>query len=268
MIKIKLNFINLEKICISGQCFRMNQTGENRFALVAKDRYLELWQDGNETVLECSREEYDLIWKDYFDIDRDYESIVALTDKKDKYLSDALQSGYGIRILNQDLWEMLVSFIISQQNNITRIRRSIENISVRFGDKKTAVDKTTFYAFPTPKQLAAASEEELRECNLGYRAPYVLGAAKGVCDGTIDLETIKEMDYDSARNELLKIFGVGPKVADCICLFALGHTQAFPKDTHINQALSKQYPQGFPFERYSPYQGIFQQFIFYKELHG
>lgn len=268
MFEIDSDYMDLKKICISGQCFRMFEIAENEFELIAGDRYLRLRQDGKRIIFYCDAKEFNEYWRHYFDWDRDYMSITALTDKEDLYLSEAVQSGYGIRILNQDLWEMLISFIISQQNNIKRIRRSINDISVKFGQPLKNGDGKTYYAFPTPGRLAAATPEQLRDCNLGYRAMYVKEAASGVSDGRIDLRAIAGMGYEESRNELLKIYGVGPKVADCICLFALGKTQAFPKDTHIKQALERNYPEGFTFEKYSPYQGIFQQFIFYKELHG
>lgn len=171
--------------------------------------------------------------------------------------------GFGIRILRQDLWEMIVSFLISQQNNIVRIRRCIDNISRRYGRK---LQPEELYAFPTPEELAEATEEELRECNLGYRAKYVLRAARDVVSGTVSLEKIAGMDYPEAREELLKLYGVGEKVADCICLFALHQLQAFPVDTHIRQALDQHYKKGFPKRRYRGMEGIMQQYIFYFEL--
>lgn len=268
MVKITSDNLDLERICISGQCFRMKKDDDRTFIIIAGSRFLRAGVSTDAITFDCTLEEYEEFWKKYFDIDRDYEKIIALADDKDEYLKDAIQKGKGIRILHQDLWEMLISFIISQQNNITRITKCIENICIKYGSRKTAKDGSRYYAFPTPKQLAGASLEELRECNLGYRAEYVLGAARGVCNKTIDLDRISHMNYEDSRKELLKIYGVGPKVADCICLFALAHTQAFPKDTHINQALEAHYKGGFPMEQYNPYQGIFQQYIFYKELHG
>jgi N-glycosylase/DNA lyase len=199
-------------------------------------------------------------------LDTDYQIYVDAVNPRDRYLCDAVQAGGGIRILRQDLWEMIVSFLISQQNNIVRIRRCIENICERYGEEKTARNQVSYYAFPTPEQLAAATEAELRECNLGYRAKYVLWAARAVSEGSIDLSAIQSMEYKQAREELLRIYGVGEKVADCICLFALHHLDAFPVDTHIRQALDAHYKRGFPNRRYKGMRGVIQQYIFYYEL--
>ena len=114
--------------------------------------------------------------------------------------------------------------------------------------------------------MASAGEEELRDCNLGYRSRYVKKTAQMILDGQVSLEEVQKMDYPQAREELQKLYGVGAKVADCICLFALHQMEAFPVDTHIRQALEKHYPQGFPFERYKGCSGVMQQYIFYREL--
>ena len=142
----------------------------------------------------------------------------------------------------------------------------IRNICERYGEKKTAPNGVVYYGFPSPQALSQASEEELRACNLGYRSKYVRKSAEQVIQKDVDLAEIKKMDYQEAKQELLKLYGVGEKVADCICLFALHHLEAFPVDTHIRQALEKHYPQGFPDSRYPGIQGILQQYIFYYEL--
>ena len=163
---------------------------------------------------------------------------------------------------------MIVSFLISQQNNIVRIRRCIGNICERYGEKRINSRGGTYYAFPRPEDLAQLEENALMECNLGYRSKYVVRAAKAVVSGEIDLEAVRRMPYLQAKEELLKFFGVGEKVADCICLFALHHLQAFPVDTHINQALQAHYKRGFPKRRYKGFEGVIQQYIFYYELCG
>jgi N-glycosylase/DNA lyase len=235
---------------------------------MAADRYLEIEQEGSFVNLDCSDAEFIVFWVRYFDLDADYQNYIDAVNPRDKYLNKAVQAGDGIRILRQDLWEMIVSFLISQQNNIVRIRRCIDNICRRYGERKISANGTEFYAFPTPEQLAQATEAELKECNLGYRAKYVLRAAKAVAEGTIDLQKIEEMSYKQARQELLTIYGIGEKVADCICLFALHHLDAFPVDTHIRQALDAHYKRGFPNRRYKGIRGIIQQYIFYYELKG
>ena len=220
MLTIEMDNFDLGQICRSGQCFRMNQIGDDRYRVIAGD----------------------------------------------KYLTAAGEMGSGIRILQQDLWEMIISFLISQQNNITRIKKCIENISREFGEKKESSTGAEYYAFPTAQALASATEEQLRECNLGYRAKYVLDTARKVFFGDISLESIYDMTYKNARKELLNLYGVGEKVADCICLFGLHQLDAFPIDTHIRQALDAHYKRGFPNRRYKGFRGVMQQYIFYYEL--
>lgn len=234
MISVELDHFDLKQICDSGQCFRMKKLEDGHFAVLASDKYAELYQQDKVITFDCPEEDFLFFWISYFDLDNDYDTYISAINPRDKYLTVAAQSGSGIRILNQDLWEMLISFLISQQNNIVRIRRCIENICSRYGEEKITSDGTKYHAFPTPIQLAKATEEELLECNLGYRAKYVKSAAS--------------------------------KVADCICLFALHELDAFPVDTHIRQALDAHYKRGFPNRRYKGMRGVMQQYIFYYEL--
>lgn len=173
----------------------------------------------------------------------------------------------GVRILKQDLWEMIVTFLISQQNNIKRIHRCIDMICETYGKKCIADDGTVYYAFPEPRVLASLADDALMACNLGYRSKYVVRTARAVQIGEIDLEKIKTMAYPKAKEELLKCYGVGEKVADCICLFSLHHLDAFPVDTHIRQAMETHYRRGFPNRRYKGFRGVIQQYIFYYEIH-
>lgn len=246
----------------------MLPSGEDTFSIIAGDKYLEASQQGNKVAFQCEEEEFESFWKRYFDLETDYQRCIAAINPRDKYLIAAAERGSGIRILRQDLWEMIVSFLISQQNNIVRIRRCIENISARYGEEKISPQGKKYYAFPTAEKLANAAIEELLECNLGYRAKYVLRTAQEVALGEISLEEISRMNYKKAKEALLGLYGVGEKVADCICLFALHQMEAFPIDTHIRQALDAHYPKGFPKRRYKGMEGVMQQYIFYYELTG
>lgn len=266
MLTVELENFDLEQICESGQCFRMRKTEKESYVVLAADRYLEISQNGSIVNFGCSEEEFLFFWICYFDLDMDYQSVIDQINPRDKYLTRAAEYGQGIRILQQDLWEMMVSFLISQQNNITRIRKCIENLCERYGEEKRAQDGTLYHAFPLPEALAKATEEELLECNLGYRAKYVLKAAQDVASGKISLEAIARMRPGKARKALCEIYGIGEKVADCICLFSLHDTNAFPIDTHIRQAMEKHYKRGFPNRRYKGIRGILQQYIFYYEL--
>jgi len=267
MITRKIPNFNLEQICNSGQCFRMSKINdkENLFFVITQNHYLELSQKDNEISFFCSTDEFPF-WEEYFDLKTDYQIYLNQVDPADTYLAQASKLASGMHILKQDLWEIIISFLISQQNNITRIRRCIQNICEKYGERLLSKNNITYYSFPTPDALSKATEEELRACNLGYRAKYVLKTAKDIASGHFSLEELKKMNYEDAKKELLKLYGVGVKVADCICLYALHHLEAFPVDTHIKQALNAYYKEGFPMERYSKIQGVMQQYIFYWEL--
>lgn len=266
MVSVKADNFDLKKIADSGQCFRLTETDEGSFTVLSGDRCLYARQEENETEFFCSEDEFEGYWKRYFDLDTDYSKFIETVDEGDAYLSEAAKIGRGIRILRQDLWEMLVSFLISQQNNITRIKRCIENICTRYGEEKISDKGTAYRAFPLPSALCGLPEDALMECNLGYRSKYVVRAARAVSENEIRLDEIGKMCRGDAFSELIKIYGVGKKVADCICLFALHHLDAFPVDTHISQVMGREYPDGFPFEKYRGFEGVIQQYIFYYEL--
>lgn len=175
---------------------------------------------------------------------------------RDAYLQAAVAYGWGMRILRQDLWEVIVSFIVSQNNNIPRIRKNLRDLCAMQGG-----------AFPTPVALAAAQPETLRALGLGYRAEYLCAAGAHFAQADA-LDALRAMSYPEAHTALRAVKGVGPKVADCICLFGLHHVDAFPVDTHVKQILSAHYPKGFPFRRYAGCAGILQQYMFYYDLHG
>lgn len=268
MVKRRIENFSMDQICDSGECFRMNKVDECTYSVIASGRYLEVEQHGAECTFSCDEAEFEEFWKEYFDLDTDYKSYREKINPNDKYLLNAAEFGFGIRILRQELWEMIVSFLISQQNNIVRIRRCIQNICEQYGEQKVNDAGKVYYAFPTPESLAVLPDDALKECNLGYRSKYVVRTAKSIAAGEVDLAAIENMPYRKAKEELLQLFGVGEKVADCICLFGLHHLQAFPIDTHIRQALEKHYKRGFPRRRYKGYEGVLQQYIFYWELRG
>lgn len=267
MVVKSIDNFDLGQICRSGQCFRVTASGERRFCILAGAKRLEAEQRGEICTFFCEKREFEDFWKDYFDLGLDYGAFLDQINPRDGYLKEAASCGSGIRILRQELWEVLVSFLISQQNHIARIRRCIENICEVYGERLPDGRGGYYCAFPRPEALAGLPEEGLTDCNLGYRSKYVVRAAKSVLSGDFDLEAVKDMPYKKAREELLRLYGVGEKVADCICLFGLHHLQAFPVDTHIRQALDIHYRRGFPHRRYAKIKGIMQQYIFYYELY-
>jgi N-glycosylase/DNA lyase len=268
MVTKQLEYFDLRQIWQSGQCFRMEQLSENRFLVIASDRCLEVVQTGTMIEFFCEEEEFEMFWREYFDLDGDYGAYQERINPKDTYLVSAADFGRGIRILKQDLWEMIVSFLISQQNHIPRIRRCIQTLCIQYGKEKSSLSGQHYFTFPNPEDLKNATVEDLLACGLGYRAKYIKQAAERVAKGEVSLAEIQTLPYQEAREVLLSFYGIGVKVADCICLYALHQLEAFPVDTHMNQALNAHYKRGFPKRRYQGIQGVLQQYIFYYELCG
>ncbi len=268
MIHLLLEDFDLEQIAESGQCFRFRRMGErkDKYSLIAGDRYVEIEQQGKEVCFSCGREEFEGFWRVFFDMDADYGRYKSAVDPGDTYLQRALLAAGGLRILRQGLWETVVSFIISQRNNIPRIMQCVENLCLLLGETRYNIDGQEYHAFPSIERLAACTPDELAPVRLGYRAGYITKTAKQVASGEVDLEAVKRMPYLEARSELMRLTGVGIKVAECVCLFGLHHIDAFPIDTHIRQMLDTNYPDGFPMERYHGFAGVIQQYAFRYEL--
>lgn len=282
MVTIENSCFSIPQICESGQCFRLDAVSEDTYELLAGSRYLKIGirekdpadeADGTgkayghtETILHCTQEEYEAFWKEYFDLTVSYSDYMDKIDERDVYLKSAAEFGRGIRILRQDTWEMIITFILSQQNNIPRIKGLIRVLCEKYGKRRKSPEGREYHTFPRPEELARATEEELRDLKFGYRSRYICQTAKMAAGGEIDLDGLKEMEYREARAELMRLSGIGGKVADCICLFALHQMDAFPVDTHIKKVLELHYPDGFPFERYKGCAGVMQQYIFYYDL--
>lgn len=240
-----------------GQAFRWEETENGIWRGVAFDKYLELEKlaDGTVVLYNTSKEDFENIWRHYFDLDRDYDGIINAISE-DETLRRASEYAHGIRVLNQEPWETLCSFIISQNNNIKRIKGIISRLCENFGE-----DKGGFYTFPTAEKIAGLTLDDLSVLRSGFRAKYILDAAKKVSSGEVELDKLKNAPTDGARDELMKITGVGPKVADCVLLFGLEHADAFPKDVWIKRAMQVLFDGELP-ECAKPYAGIAQQYIF------
>ena len=241
-----------------GQAFRWEECSDTAWQGIAFDRYLKLEKisDGQIVLYNTTKEDFEDIWVDYFDLNRDYTAIISQISQNE-ILKTASQYGTGIRVLNQDPWETLCSFIISQNNNIKRIKGIISRLCENFGEK---IDGG--YTFPAPAKLANLSPQDLSELRAGFRAKYIIDAAKKVESGEVDLSILKNLPIDDARNELMKITGVGPKVADCALLFSHHHIDAFPKDVWIKRAIQVLFDGELP-EIALEYAGIVQQYIFF-----
>ncbi len=266
-MRIQSKNFNIQQIADSGQCFRLNRQEENRYNLVACGKYLELLQVSEEEIeLSCSEREYEEIWKGYFDMDYDYQHLVAaLMNGEDTFLRSAAEYGRGIRILRQDFFEILISFIISQNKNIPSIKSTVEAISRRYGTLIASGGSKGqhYYAFPSPQQLAMANREELRELKVGYRDEYILRAARAAAEGELDLGNMGSYGYREAFQRLTALHGIGEKVANCICLYGLHHIEVFPVDVWIKRILKEVYQDRFDPGQYEGYAGIVQQYMFF-----
>ena len=257
-----------------GQCFHFVKLDENDYVLTAKGRLLHISQQADTvTFYDTEEDEYVNVWKDYFDMDRDYSEIKNKLLEKDDKLKDAIESMWGVRILNQDFFETLISFIISQNKQIPHIKKIVADISAKFGTYKGTYGGADMYTFPTLEQLANASEEDFKELKTGFRAPYIMDAIRRNMAGQFDINELKSMDYDSCIKELMTIKGVGEKVANCVSLFGLGKKEAFPVDVWIKRIMETMYFDGvdtpkdkiaaFAKEQFGELGGFAQQYLFY-----
>lgn len=287
--------LSLAQIAASGQCFRMLPVPGKPgvWSLISGLNYLEISETPDGFFFDCPDEALSF-WKQYFDLGTDYAAFIASIRADDTYLAAAASAGSGIRILRQDLWEMMITFLISQQKTIPKIREAVEALAKKYGAKRTAAlsdgSIRTYDCFPTPEELASASLEDLLSLKLGYRAKYIHRLIQDVLAKNVSLESLKALPPDEAMAALTSLYGIGPKVANCICLFGLHHIDAFPVDTWIEQILAKEYFPKHPiryrrlpksrlyttiiqdfFGSYKGYAGVIQQYIFYYErsiLHG
>lgn len=249
-----------------GQAFRWKQASpqEDVWEGVAGDRFLRLKREGDFLALFCPQEELDSFWRGYFDLDEDYDAMRERLTAMHPVLKEAVKFAPGIRILRQDPWEALCSFLISQNNNIPRIKGILENLCALFGEK---IPGTEAYAFPSPETLAALREEDLAPLRAGYRAKYLIDAAQKVAGDQINLEKIKSSPTAYGREELRKILGVGPKVAECVLLYGFHKTDCFPLDVWMKRVMAQLLP-GLAPEDFGADAGFTQQCLFhYARLH-
>jgi len=256
----------------SGQAFRWI-LGEQGWEGAVGDRWVRLRQRSTKVIAEVVGDADDWAWlKTYLRLGDNLADIIE-TFPDDEPMRLSTEACRGLRLLQQPAWECLASFICSSSKQIVQIRQIVANLCERFGDKLKTDSANAWFGFPKPEVLAKCAESELRECKMGYRAPYVLGSAQMVAFGEIDLESLREMDCDTARRCLLTLPGVGRKVADCVLLFAYGFQDAFPIDVWIGRGLRELYfPRRKPTRKrlekftgtyFGPYAGYAQQYLFH-----
>lgn len=265
MKKIEQNLIfddffclNLELTLFCGQAFRWQKKENGIFHGIIKGKIIECEQTEKEIIFKnVNDKETEKLIEEYFDLNRDYKSICKGLCK-DESFKKAFSEYEGIRILRQDSWEALCSFIISQNNNIPRITGIIDRLCRNFGEKIGDDD----YSFPSFERLKGITAEELAPLRAGFRGKYIADAVEKLCSGEINLEEIEKMPIELARQELCKIKGVGAKVAECTLLYGFGRMEAFPMDVWVKRIMTEMYPEGLP-EFFKGNEGIAQQYLFH-----
>ena len=289
----------LEDIFECGQCFRWNKQADGSYIGVAKGAVIKVKKEGNKIAFSGKTAESDKsdksnnskdskenknfenLIRDYFDLDRNYDNLKEKLSKIDDNLKIATKFGSGIRILNQDLWECIISFIISANNNIPRIKKIIEKLSLNYGEK-ISWNEEDYYSFPTPESLSKASVEDLRNMGLGFRDIRVFNTTQKVLSKQFDIDELKKIkDTNEMRERLLELDGVGPKVADCILLFSMKRFDVFPIDVWVRrvinelyihnedeQKVSKREIEKLAKEKFLGYEGLAQQYLFYHRRSG
>ena len=267
----------LKDIFECGQCFRWNENEDGTYTGVINKGVLTVEKQDKKIIFTGVLDgDIEKIVRFYFDLDRNYEEIKAQLSNIDKYLKTSVEYGKGIRILNQDLWETIISFIISANNNIPRIKGIIEKISKKYGTEIEWNEKK-YYTFPTHEQLSQATVEDLRALGTGFRDVRIYETTRKVLRGEVNLNEIVKKDTITARDELLTLSGVGPKVADCILLFStLKRFDVFPIDVWVRRVMNELYIKNedenkvskkeimkIAEQKFGAIQGLAQQYLFY-----
>lgn len=238
-MKIKSD-INLYDTLMSGQAFRINIEDDDSFTIIISDRILNIKQENDYIVVNSNNEEdLELVTRYYLDLDRDYE-VLNKELSKNEILKRDINLCKGYKVLKQDKFEMYISYIISQNNNVKRIAGSINKISERYG-KKVEYNNKEYYLFPTFEELKNITIEELRECGVGFRDSYIINALNKLKENPFFLEELDMLPTDEAIKELMKIKGIGLKVASCILMFGYSRFDTFPVDTWVKKYVSENF---------------------------
>ena len=256
-----------------GQCFRWIAEEDGSYTGVAKGKVINVSRE-NDTVYikNSSLKDFNDIWKDYFDLNTDYTKIKNILKNMDEHLEKATEFGWGIRILRQDPWEMIISFIISSNNRIPMIQRAIGNLSRQYGTYIGQYNGVDYYDFPTPEQLNKASIEDIRACSTGFRDKYIKSTTEAVINNNDDVYKYNSLSTEECRKELMKFNGIGPKVCDCIALFGMQKYDTFPVDVWVKRVMQEFYVDDdmslpkmrtYAIDKFGDLSGFAQQYLFY-----
>ena len=256
-----------------GQCFRWLREDDGSYTGVVHGKVINVKKENDLIIFDnTNKEDFENIWFDYFDLGRNYGEIKNQLKVMDEYLEKATEFGQGIRILQQDGWEMLISFIISANNRIPMIQRAINNLSERYGKFIGEYRGKKYYAFPTPEELSTVSVEDIRACQTGFRDKYIKSVVDYVNENNEDVLSYRKLDTSECIKELVKFNGVGPKVADCIALFGMQKYDTFPVDVWVKRVMEEFYVEDnlslpkirkFALDKFGDLAGFAQQYLFY-----
>ena len=256
-----------------GQCFRWLREDDGSYTGVVQGKVINVKKENDLIIFDnTNKEDFENLWFDYFDLGRDYTKIKNKLRVMDEYLEKATEFGTGIRILQQDGWEMLISFIISANNRIPMIQRAINNLSERYGKFIGEYKGKKYYAFPTPEELSHVSVEDIRACQTGFRDKYIKSVVDYVTENKEDVLSYRKLSTDECVKELIKFNGVGPKVADCIALFGMQKYDTFPVDVWVKRVMEEFYVEEnlslpkirkFALDKWGDLAGFAQQYLFY-----
>lgn len=256
----KPDYFNLAQIADSGQCFRFKKLLDNKYRIIYRDNYLEIEEDTDRLIISCDEDTWNKVWIKYFDLDIDYSKYadkIRNLDSQYEYIKNAFEHSKGIRILRQDSFEMLISYIISQRNRIPKIASSVENLSEKFGrELRDRFTDKMFYSFPTENELPT-NIRDYADIKLGYRDEYVASAVYNVRKYGIDF-------YDTL-DKVKNLYGVGDKVANCYLLFGRHDITRFPVDVWIQRILDREFDGYLNLNPFKEFAGIVQQYMFYYE---
>lgn len=270
MIKIELkNNFNLDSTVTCGQIFRYYKLEDNSYDIILKDRVINVYKKDNYIIASSNNEDdLEIVVRNYFDLDNDYENINKYLLEKDSLLKDAIMFSCGLMMIRQDPFETLIEYIISANNGVPNITSALNNIAKKYG-KKVLFNKKEYYLFPSYKDLKDVTKEEFRECKVGFRDKYLESIIYKLNNNIINLDDFNKLDSNEAMDKLMKNNGIGPKVASCILLFAYQRYDVFPVDTWVKKIMESNYNiigekniREFASKTYGKYSALAIQYLF------
>lgn len=270
MIKIELkNNFNLDSTVTCGQIFRYYKLEDNSYDIILKDRVINVYKKDNYLIASSNNEDdLEIVVKNYFDLDNDYENINKYLLEKDSLLKDAIMFSCGLMMIRQDPFETLIEYIISANNGVPNITSALNNIATKYG-KKVLFNKKEYYLFPSYKDLKDVTKEDFRECKVGFRDKYLESIVYKLNNNIINLDDFNKLDSNEAMDKLMKNNGIGPKVASCILLFAYQRYDVFPVDTWVKKIMESNYNiigekniREFASKTYGKYSALAIQYLF------